>query len=330
MTQSDVLERLASRPWRGVEAPARALAIPTMLSPQEQALLYWLARDYASGGGAIVDAGSFLGGSSAALLAGLEDRKEPWNGPPLVSYDRFLVEEYTIEQYFSDADVRLGDSFRRFYDRNVSGFDAPHAVREGDIVQLGWSGEPIEVLFLDVLKSWEVNDAVLRDFFPHVIPGQTVLVHQDYVHAMLPWIHITVELMRDSLRLVDEMPYGSQVFLVEKPVDPALLRTSTAHDIDDAAKVELIDRAVEANDGEAREMVLLAKALLLHELGERKHPPAMVNDIDSRTTFPAVKACAARILEAFARDAELDGRRATRRPGFRHQLRRGLHRLRGR
>ena len=36
-------------------------------------------------------------------------------------------------------------------------------------------GGPIDVLFLDLLKTWEINDAVLRDFFPQVVPGQHCL-----------------------------------------------------------------------------------------------------------------------------------------------------------
>ncbi len=44
--------------------------MPTMPSRDEQQPLYVLGRDYASDDGAIVDAGCFLGGSTAALLAG--------------------------------------------------------------------------------------------------------------------------------------------------------------------------------------------------------------------------------------------------------------------
>jgi len=104
---------LAGRPWRDIAAPEEIHSVPTMLSPEEQALLYTLARDHAGGEGAIVDAGCFLGGSSVALLAGVRDRAEPWSGPPVASYDCFRVEEYTLERYFSDMPgVRVGDSFR--------------------------------------------------------------------------------------------------------------------------------------------------------------------------------------------------------------------------
>ena len=134
---TDPLRYLIDRPWRDVVLPPDAVGIPTMLSKAERRLLYTLARDFATGEGAIVDAGCFLGGSSAALLAGVRDRSEPWTGPPVESYDLFRVEDFTIPKFFRDAGVRAGDSFRPRYDAHVSRFDVPHVVHEGDITELG-------------------------------------------------------------------------------------------------------------------------------------------------------------------------------------------------
>src|SRR5437588_1179773 len=153
-----------------------------MLSKDERRLLYSLARDYASGDAAIVDAGCFLGGSTAALLAGVRDRPKRWTGPPVASYDLFQAEAYTLRKFFGDdPSIRVGDSFRERFDTNLAQFDVPHLVYQGDITKIGWSGEPIDILFLDVLKSWEINDAVLRHFFASLVPGRSVIVHQDYV-----------------------------------------------------------------------------------------------------------------------------------------------------
>jgi hypothetical protein len=136
-------ELLAQRAWRDTTLPAEAVSVPTMLSIEERQLLYWLARDYASGEAAIVDAGCFLGGSTVALLAGLRDRSAPWAGPPLASYDRFRVEAYTIPQFFGDdPSVRVGDSFRARFESNVVDFGVPHVVYEGDVIERSWSGGP--------------------------------------------------------------------------------------------------------------------------------------------------------------------------------------------
>src|SRR5919108_4687169 len=98
----DRLRKLIRRPWRDVTLPPDAVGIPTMLSKAERRLLYSLARDHAGGDAAIVDAGSFLGGSTAALLAGVRDRPEPWPGPPVASYDLYRVEPYMLKKFFPD------------------------------------------------------------------------------------------------------------------------------------------------------------------------------------------------------------------------------------
>src|ERR671930_2445451 len=261
---ADPLRYLISRPWRDVTLPRDAVGIPTMLSKSERRLLYSLARDYCSSEGAIVDAGCFLGGSTAALLAGVRDRP----GPPVrrvESYDLFRIEAFTVPKFFADdASARVGDTFRPRFDAHVSRFDIPHVVHEGDITKIGWSGGPIDVLFLDVLKSWEINDAVLRDFFPSLVPGRSVIVHQDYGWGDTPWIPITVELMRESLVLVDWMEWGSHVFFVERELPADVLARGVAA-LDADTKLDLIDQAAVHAEGWVLGLLEVSRALRLAE-----------------------------------------------------------------
>jgi len=275
------LEHLFRRPWRDVTLPPDAVGIPTMLSKAERRLLYGLARDFATDEGAIVDAGCFLGGSTAALLAGVRDRPAAWTGPAVESYDLFRVEAFTVPKFFANADVRVGDSFRPLYEENVSRFDVPHVVHEGDITELGWSGGPIDVLFLDLLKSWEINDAVLRDFFPSLVPGRSVIVHQDYGWGDVPWIPISVELMRDSLVLVDWMEWGSHVFFVERELPRDLLDDGVGG-LDITTKIELIDRAVAGAEGWVQGMVEIARTFLIAERAGRDVALAELRSIADR------------------------------------------------
>jgi hypothetical protein len=283
---------LDRRPWRTTQLPPEVTAVPTMLAPDEQALLYSLARDYASGDGAIVDAGCFLGGSTVALLAGLRDREESWEGPPVASYDLFRVEEYTLAEFFADhADLDVGASFRHHYDTHVAGFDVPHTVYEGDITTLHWAGGPIEILFLDVIKTPDINDAVLRSFMPHVIPGRTVIVHQDYGWGDLPWLHITVELMRDSLKWIDAVPYCTHAYLVERAIDPDLLNMSIWSDLDQEAQLEILDGALQRSSGDMRGMLELSKAVLFAVHGQTPEAKRMLQSVERRYDSPTVLAC---------------------------------------
>jgi hypothetical protein len=273
----DPLRYLIRRPWRDVVLPKDAVGIPTMLSKQERRLLYSLARDYA-GNGAIVDAGCFLGGSTAALLAGVRDRLEPSPGPSVSSFDLFRVEAFTIPKFFpDDGSVRVGESFRPRFDAHVARFDLPHDVHEGDITKIGWSGGPIDVLFLDVLKSWEINDAVLRDFFPSVVPGRTVIVHQDYGWGDTPWIPITVELMRDSLVLLDWMEWGSHVFFVEREL-PADVLENGVGGLDLDTKLQLIEQSIARAEGWVQGMLEISRTILV---AERDGPQAAVAELAS-------------------------------------------------
>jgi hypothetical protein len=275
---TDPLRNLIRRPWRGVTLPPDAVGIPTMLSKAERRVLYSLARDYAGGDAAIVDAGCFLGGSTAALLAGVRDRPERWSGPPVESYDLFRVEAYTIEKFFrGDPSVRVGDSFRPRFDDDAARFDVPHVVHEGDITELGWVGGPIDVLFLDVLKSWEINDAVLRDFFPSLLPGRSVIVHQDYAWGDTPWIPITVELMRDSLLLIDWMEWGSHVFFVERELPGDVLENGVGG-LELDTKLRLMDEAVARAEGWVQGVLEISRCFLL---AERDGPDAALAEIAS-------------------------------------------------
>jgi hypothetical protein len=189
-------------------------------------------------------------------------------------------------------------------------------------VEIGWSGGPIEVLFLDLLKTWEINDAVLRDFFPHVVPGRTIIVHQDYGWGQLPWLQMTVELMRGSLRWLDALPWGSHVFLVERSIPEHLFTADLRRDVPDEEKLALLDRAIARNDGGSAEMVTLAKAAMLSELRRHGQAHELVNAVEARTDDPSVRLCVAATRVQMGSGPGLKARFATTARGWLSSLRR--------
>ncbi|MCB2131987.1 MAG: hypothetical protein KDD96_06205, partial [Rhodobacteraceae bacterium] len=82
------ISEFSGTPWRDIadQIPQRARAVPTMLKAEEQALYFWIARDWAKGAGAIVDLGCFAGGSTARLAAGAE---AAGYAAEIHAYDRF-------------------------------------------------------------------------------------------------------------------------------------------------------------------------------------------------------------------------------------------------
>jgi hypothetical protein len=176
-------------------------SIPSMISPFEQDLLRRLARDYYGGAGCIIDAGTFVGASTNVFAYGLGERRDVdvirrrWI-KPIQSYDLGICDDIMagrINDHY-DAGLKPGDSFLPYLRRNIAGLELAH-LNEGDICQ--YSAEsPVEILFLDVCKTKEVSRHTVQAFYSRLIPGRSVLIHQDFVHEWLPWIHVRWERSR--------------------------------------------------------------------------------------------------------------------------------------
>ncbi|HWX97246.1 MAG TPA: hypothetical protein VNZ01_10395 [Solirubrobacteraceae bacterium] len=209
------------------------------------------------------------------------------------SYDRFEVEEYTVPNFSSSLpSPKIGSSFRHVFDGNLRGFEERLHVREGDVCNIGWHGEPIELLFLDILKSWEINDLFLNQFFGCLIPG-AVVVQQDYAYGFCPWIHITMELLSDYFTWISYVPHASYVYVLEREIPESLLRLQLRSDLSRNEKRTLMERAVARADGEVKAMLQLAQTMLLLEIGPRRQAIALHEQV--KREFPdsePVQACA--------------------------------------
>lgn len=252
--------------WRRQPLPVACTNVPTMLLPDELRLLNHLAEDVYRGDGAIVDAGSFLGGSTVALAEGLR-RNRGWkhrrDGKPIHSYDRFEVEDWTRGVYFP-ADVPAGTGFRAQFDGNIAPYADLVEVHAGDIREHPWTGGPIEILFIDVAKHWTVSDWVTWQFFPHLIPGRSLVVQQDYLyHHWVAWLHVTMELYADYFEYVCDTEVNSAVFLNTKPIPPSVLRRHSVESLTVEERCVLMDRAAARFEGTRRELLVSAKAHFL-------------------------------------------------------------------
>jgi hypothetical protein len=257
-----------------------------MLTYDERALLYALGRDLAPGA-RIVDAGCFLGGSTAALALGASERV----GQParvIHSYDLFLVDHSAATHYPElIGDRRLGDDLRPVFEE-VVGPDLLEYVEThpGDLLAQRWGGDPVDVLFVDVAKTWELNDHVAHEFFPALVPGRSIVVQQDYVHEWLPWIHITMQLLDrffERIAVLEGSP--SVVFGCTRAIKPRDL-PGRLRDLSDDRLEELFERAVRAYAGEDRSILECARAVLLSELQGRDPAVAHLDALRERTADP--------------------------------------------
>jgi len=215
------------RATKDIILPRRPSLPVTMLMDDELKLLYALARDHFRNEGHIIDAGCFLGGSTNALATGLLENPRYRARPRkalIHSYDVFQVERWTIGIYFPKGTKRKS-SFEQDYRRNIMPFADLVDVRKGDIRDEPVFPEPVEILFIDIAKHYTTSDHVTRMFFPRLIPGHSIVVHQDYLwHDHTGWLPVTMEFFADYFEIIGDTRQNSVVFIYKKQIPEELLR----------------------------------------------------------------------------------------------------------
>lgn len=232
-----------ARPWDNVAVPADAAAVPTMLTEEEGALLHWLARDYATGAGAVVDLGCFAGGSTARLASGVAAAGRT---AEVHAFDHFTLTEEQKDRYLYPAGIA------RFRGKDmlpaVKQFMAPWqqivTFHRGDITKTTWTGGPIEILFIDASKTPNTADRIAQIFMPHLIPGRSIIVQQDYLHWRQPWVPAQMELFGDCFELVGWCAKNTVIFRTTCSVTAKDLTAARTEGLSDADLTTLIGQAM--------------------------------------------------------------------------------------
>lgn len=207
-----------------------------MLNPNEQRMLNWLGH-HAGALGCIIDAGAFLGGSTAQLADGLLEHPDPLK--KVHSFDLFTVPEHARSSYGLDASV---ESTLPLYASNVAPWAERIIIYPGDIRVAGWARQPIEILFLDCLKSVALNDWAVHMLVPLLRPG-SVVVHQDFIFPDLPWIHVTMGYFAEHFTYLADTDVNSTVFFCEKAISPERAAGFSYRALSRNERLELFDLA---------------------------------------------------------------------------------------
>lgn len=191
---------LLARPWDARPYPGRP-PVPTMLSRDEIDYLHWLAHEYRHE--QIVELGCFLGGSTHAMASAMAD-----DSPKLLTYDAFETPEglpYTIPH-------EAGESFRPYFESRLGPLRERVTIREGSIPEnptdagaLYSERAPVSVLFIDCAKRWGVHTTILKAFGPHLIPGRSIVVQQDFKTTQV-WTPLHMLQLRDCFTPVHDVP----------------------------------------------------------------------------------------------------------------------------
>ena len=197
-------------------------AVPGMTAPNERRLLQWYAERAFSGAGALVDIGSWLGSATVSLAAGLAARRAPEGAPSkaIHAFDSFVWRDWMEPHAPRPGRYREGDSFLGEFRETVAPWRETIRVHAGDLNAARWSDEPIELIFVDAMKTWSLARSIALGFFPSLIARKSFIVHQDIKHHYAPWIHLLMYRLRDHCPPAYDLPESSSiVFSVERVLD---------------------------------------------------------------------------------------------------------------
>lgn len=219
------------KPWLAPNAQAGSYALG-MLGLEERKLLYQLARNIYTGEGAVVELGAFCGASTCCLAAGLRDNPRAV-GRRVDSYDSFIAgEPYLVDfirTQFHET-FEIGQSFAGIFRRATAEFAGLIEMHPGDLLEQSWpAGTPIEILFVDVAKTLALSGKVLTEFFPHLVPGKSIVIHQDFYHPTAFYLPVVMDFLRDHFSIVEEGRDWSVVFRLESPIPREKLRIASLY-----------------------------------------------------------------------------------------------------
>lgn len=214
-------DKLKNSPWNHeVDLPSNVLDVPSLLTLEERRMLAWISRNHMEG--TICELGPFLGGSTVALAYGVESSSNPYR--IIHSYDQFRCPVPTLKRFISEDMIALckpnGD-FKAVYDSHISAYEALIRPHQGDVILEEWPKQnQIGVLFIDIMKTWDVCDAVMKTFFPALRPG-SIIVHQDYIYDRCPWVIYTIDGLGSKVEFVGSTEKYSAIFEVKAEISDA-------------------------------------------------------------------------------------------------------------
>ena len=278
--------------------PSGPVAARTMLSPYELALLRAVAQENYRGWGEIVDAGPLLGAGTNMLAKGLAANPQVANkSKRIFSFDIFLRDdpgEVITDRFGLSLQGNLNDTLRDVPDLTSSVFDEFLRINRdyldyiyvspGDLTLHHWKGAPIEILFIDLAKSWELNQWVIDNWFPCLRPG-SIVIQQDYVHFYEYWIAITMEMLAEYLHPVDYIFGATAVFVCDREI-PRERLAARLRDMQVDEQLKYLDLAIAKSPASPAEVLKCAKAFCLLDHDRVTEAEELIAQVSTEVTHP--------------------------------------------
>jgi hypothetical protein len=193
------------------------------LGHTERLYLYWVARDLFQFSGDLVELGAFIGASTQVLAAGIKDNPRRQGRPfRLETFDIFYYDSSwggglpELKTYHERLEV--GVDFEDIFWENLGDLSEYVSARKGNILKIARYDRPIEVLFVDIMKSEKIMAHLANVYFSKLTVGSIVL-NQDYMFGRLPFIKSFMEYFSEYFTFHDVNADCTTRFDLVKPWD---------------------------------------------------------------------------------------------------------------
>jgi hypothetical protein len=164
--------------------------------------------------------------------------------------------------------INKGDDFLALFTENIANIKDHVKPVQGDIMAVKSYDKPIEVLFVDLAKSEALMRHVMKVFYPKVMVGEGIVIHQDYKFVGMPYLKLYQQAFSDYFEL---LPFAADVptvaYRLKKP-----LPGDFAARVDRIATLPLSDRVAllkAARDQfEGSEWHIMNASLVMYQLSE--------------------------------------------------------------
>jgi tetratricopeptide (TPR) repeat protein len=194
----------SEKPWQSLLLPAAVTRIKSMLSHEEKQYLTWLTSEKFEGWGAVLDLGPWMGSSSAALAEGI---RRQGNKCKVFSFDLFSWEPSYMES-IAPENLKEGDDFIHLFLREIADYEPFIQAQKQDLKKYVWDDGPIEILFVDAAKSWELTNSILKGFGHQLVPGKSRIVLQDFRHYSTHWLPAIFDSRPDIWKEMESIENG--------------------------------------------------------------------------------------------------------------------------
>ncbi len=187
-----------------------------MTTSNELCLVETFAREVFTGEGKIVDLGCWYGATTLSLARGLAANKRATGHRLIEAFDLFRWESWMDLEAQKCALPRRyqpGEDFYEDVKQLLSPYSALVSVKRQDLLQYAPPRVPVEFLFIDAMKSWDLAQKIASDFFPLLIEKKSYVVQQDFAfyHSAVATNHLVMWLLRDHFAFAHHVPRSCSV-----------------------------------------------------------------------------------------------------------------------